>query len=58
MLVLQGDITELRFVDSIMLIDCYKYEERGEELRVPYYASAAAARDGNLPYIMANCLYS
>jgi hypothetical protein len=35
-----------------------KIEERGEELKVPHHASAAAARDGNLPYIIANCLYS
>ena len=26
-----------------------KFGERGKELKVPYYASAAAARDGNLP---------
>ena len=25
--------------------------EKGEELKVPYYASAAAICDGNLPYI-------
>ena len=31
-------------------------EERGEELKVPYYASAAAVYDGNLPYIKAICL--
>ena len=36
-----------------MLIDCYKYEERGEELKVPHYASAAAVRDGKLLYIKA-----
>ena len=30
-------------------------EERGEELKVPYHASVAAARDGNLPYVMATC---
>ena len=35
-----------------------KIEERGEELKVPHYASAAAACDGNLPYIIAICLYS
>jgi hypothetical protein len=33
-------------------------KERGEELKVLYHASAAAACDGNLPYIMAICLYS
>ena len=42
----------------MMLIDCYEYEERGEELKVPHYASAAAVCDGNLPYIMAICPYS
>ena len=30
----------------------------GEEFKVPHYASTAAACDGNLPYIIANCLYS
>jgi hypothetical protein len=47
-----------------MMIDYfYKYEERGEEFKVLYYASAAAARDGNLPhcdgnipYVKATCL--
>ena len=33
-------------------------EERGKELKVPYHANTAAARDGNLPYIIAICLYS
>ena len=33
-------------------------KERGEELKVPYHTSAIAARDGNLPYIIAICLYS
>ena len=35
---------------------CYKYEERGKELKVSYYTSAAAARDGNLPHVKAICL--
>ena len=35
-----------------------RIEERGEEVKVPYHASAAAVRDSNLPYIMANSLYS
>ena len=35
-----------------------RIEERGEELKVPHHASAAAAHDGNLPYIITNCLYS
>ena len=39
-------------------LDCYKYGEKDEKLKVPYYASAAPARDGNLPQIMAACLYS
>ena len=39
-------------------LDCWEYGERGEELKVPHHASAAAARDGNLPQIMAACLYS
>ena len=30
--------------------------ERGEEFKVPYHTSAAAARDGNLPYVKATCL--
>ena len=46
-------------------LDCWENEEGGEELKVPHYASAAAARDsnlphhdGNLPYIIATCFYS
>ena len=37
-------------------LDCCKFGERGEELKVPHHASAAAARDGNLPYVKATCL--
>ena len=38
-------------------LNCYyKFGERGEELKVPYHASTAAVRDGNLPYIKATCL--
>ena len=33
----------------MMLFNYYKYGERGEELKVPHYASTAAVRDGNLP---------
>ena len=33
-----------------------KIEERGEELKVPHHASAAAARDSNLPHVKATCL--
>ena len=41
-----------------MLIDCFdqEYKKRGKELKVPYHASTAAARDGNMPYIKATCL--
>ena len=39
-----------------MLIDSCKYEERGKELKVPHHVSAAAACDGNLPYVKATCL--
>jgi len=31
-------------------------EERGEELKVPYYARATLARDGNMPGVTAACL--
>ena len=37
-------------------LNCYKYGERGKELKVLYYANAVLARDGNLPYIKATCL--
>ena len=30
-------------------------EERGKEFKVPYHASAAATRDGNLPHVTATC---
>ena len=30
--------------------------KKGEELKVPYHASAAATRDGNLPHVTATCL--
>ena len=33
-----------------------RIKERGEELKVPYYVSAAAACDGNLSYVKATCL--
>ena len=33
-----------------------RIEERGEEFKVPHHASAAAARDGNLPHVKATCL--
>ena len=41
-----------------MIVIQFIFEERGEELKVSYYASAAAVRDGNLPYIIATSLYS
>ena len=37
-------------------LDGWEYGERGKELKVPHHASAAAVRDGNLPYIKATCL--
>ena len=39
------------FVEKLVI-----YIRKGKEPRVPYHASAAALRDGNLPYIMATCL--
>ena len=42
-------------VDKAWLL---RIEEGGKELKVPHHASAAAVCDGNLPYIMAICLYS
>ena len=35
-----------------------RIEEKGKEIKVPHHASAAAVHDGNLPYIIAICLYS
>ena len=37
-------------------LDYWEYRERGKELKVPHHASAAAVRDGNLPYVKATCL--
>ena len=37
-------------------IDSWEYRERGKELKVPYYASAVAACDGNLPCVKATYL--
>jgi hypothetical protein len=37
-------------------LNCLKYKERGKELKVLYYASAAATYNSNLPYMMANRL--
>ena len=33
----------------IKKINYWEYGERGKEFKVPYYANAAAARNGNLP---------
>ena len=41
-----------------MMIDFLsKYKERGKELKVPHYTSAAAAHDGNLPHYNSNMPY-
>ena len=37
-------------------IDCLKSGEKGKELKISHYASTAAVRDGNLPYVKATCL--
>ena len=29
--------------------------KKGKELKVPYHASAAVTRDGNLPHVTATC---
>ena len=39
-------------------LDCLKYGGRGKKLKVPYYTSAVAARNGNVPYVKATCLTS
>ena len=44
----------------ICTIWCYRWmlssnTKKGEELKVPYYASAAVTRNGNLPYVTATC---
>ena len=42
----------------MMLIIIFReYKGRGKELKVPHYASAAAVRDGNLPYYNSNMPY-
>ena len=60
-LVTQGNspVTTTR-VGTVMLVDqldCWN-TEKGEELKVPHHASAAATRDGNLPHIMTTCFCS
>ena len=37
-------------------LDLLRIGEKGEEFKVPHHASAAAARDSNLPHIKATCL--
>ena len=37
-------------------LDCYKFGERSEELKIPHHTSAAAVCDSNLPYIKATSL--
>ena len=59
-MVTQGNspVTTTR-VGTVMMVDkawLLRIEERGEELKVPHHASAAAARDGNLPHVKATCL--
>jgi len=50
-LVTQSNITLLRFIDSIIIVN-YIYSSslrKGEELKAPRHASAAAIHNGNLP---------
>ena len=35
-------------------LNYYLINKRGKELKVPYHASAAAARDGSLPLVPTN----
>jgi hypothetical protein len=35
-------------------LNCWEFKERGKKLKVPHHASAAAARDGNLPQLAPN----
>ena len=62
MLVTQGNspvtTTQVSTVMLVNKIDCWEYRERGKKLKVPHYASAAAARDGNMSYVKATCLTS
>ena len=58
MLVTQGNspITTTRVGYSDGWKDWLRIKERGEELKVPHHANAAAVCDGNLPYVKATCL--
>jgi len=40
----------------VVLLLFNRNEERGKELKVPHYARATSARDGNMPGVMAACL--
>ena len=37
-------------------LNCYKYRERGKQLKVPHYTNITVVYDGNLPYIKVTCL--
>ena len=42
----------------IIILFFFSCLRKGEELKAPRHASAAATRDGNLPRVMATYLYS
>ena len=76
MLITQGNsLVTTTWVGTVMIVNkawLLRIWRRGKEFKVFYHASAAAVRDGNLPYhdgnlpycksnlpyIMATCLYS
>ena len=48
------------YITMIYTMRCYRWilsfnTKKGEELKVPYYASTAVTRDGNLPHVTATC---
>ena len=50
-LVSQGDITYLQIVDSmIIVVLVLDGMGKGEKLKVPHHASAAATHDNHMPY--------
>ena len=55
MLVTQGNLpVTTTWVGTVMLvnkIDYWEYRERGKEFKILHHANAAAAYNGNLPYI-------
>jgi len=57
-LVTQGDIIYLQVIGSIIIVIVYILMGEGEEPKAPRHASAAATRDGNIPYIVTTYLYS